>query len=71
MSEEIGELSGEVLKSFWRSRKEKLENFSKDNLKWEFADSILTVLLLAEQMWVDINEALEMKLKKIENRGGI
>ena len=71
MTEEVGELSGEVLKSFWRARKEKLDNYSNDDLKWEFADSILSVLLLAEQMWVDINEALEMKLKKIEDRGGI
>ena len=71
MSEEVGELSGEVLKTFWRAREEKLKNYSNDELKWEFADSILTILLLAEQMWIDINEALEVKLKKIENRGGI
>jgi len=33
--------------------------------------SILSILVLAEQMWIDINEALKMKLKKIENRGGV
>jgi len=71
MSEEIWELSGEVLKSIWRARKEKIQNFSKDDLKWEFADSILTILLLAELMEIDVNEALEMKLKKIENRWGV
>jgi len=71
VSEEIGELSWEVLKSVWRARKEKLDNFSEESLMWEFADSILFILVLAEQMWIDINKALEMKLKKIENRGGV
>lgn len=71
MSEEIWELSAEVLKKLWKARKEKLEKYSDNDLKLEFADGVLSILLLAEQMWVDMNEALEMKFKKIENRGGI
>jgi len=71
VSEEVWELSGEVLKSIWIARKEKLDNLLKEDLMWEFADSILSILVLAEQMWIDINEALKMKLKKIENRGGV
>jgi len=71
VSEEVGELSWEVLKNIWIARKEKLDKFSEESLMWEFADSILSILVLAEQMWIDINEALKMKLKKIENRGGV
>ena len=68
LSEEVWELSWEVLKSIGRARKEKLENFSKDNLIWEFADVIFSLLVLAKTMNVDINEALEYKLKKINDR---
>jgi len=71
ISEEVGELSWEVLKSIGRARKEKLDNISEEDLMWEFADSILSILVLAEQMWIDINKALKMKLKKIEKRWGI
>ena len=69
LSEEVWELSWEVLSSFWLQRKEKVEKTWKENLKNEFADVILTTLLLAKTMDVDINIALERKLKKIKERG--
>jgi len=68
LSEEVWELSWEILKSIGRARKEKLENFSKDSLNWEFADVILSLLVFAKTMNIDINEALEYKLKKIKDR---
>jgi NTP pyrophosphatase (non-canonical NTP hydrolase) len=71
ISEEVWELSWEVLKSIWQARKEKLESFSKSNLDWEFADVVITTLLLAELLDIDINDAIKMKLKKIEDRWGI
>jgi NTP pyrophosphatase (non-canonical NTP hydrolase) len=71
ISEETWELSWEILKSIWKARKEKLEKFSKNDLDWEFADVILTTLLLAELLDVDINDAIKMKLEKIKDRWGV
>ncbi len=64
--EEIGELSQEVLASDSLQRSEKLSTKSK--LEEEFADVIITTLLLAENMDVDIKEALKNKIKKIKER---
>ena len=69
LSEEVWELSWEVLSSFWLQRKEKLEKNCKNDLENEFADVVLTTLLLAKEMDVDINAALENKLEKIKERG--
>lgn len=69
ISEEVWELSWEVLSSFWLQRKEKLVENWKENLENEFADVILSTLLLAKTMDVDINLALEKKLEKIKERG--
>jgi len=71
LSEEVWELSGEVLKFIWRARKDKLKNFSKESLEWEFADVMFSLLVLAKTMWVDINEALENKFEKIKKRGWV
>lgn len=71
LSEEVWELSWEILKKIWKQRKEKLDNFSEENLKEEFVDVILTALILAKSLEIDINEALKIKLEKIEKRGGI
>ena len=67
LSEEVGELISEILKKFYKKRE---QSFDETNLKQEFADVILTTLLLAKSLDIDINECLAMKLKKIEERGG-
>ncbi len=69
LNEETWELSAEVLKKLWKWRKEKLNSFDENNLKLEVADVIFSVLVLAKSLNIDINEALSMKLKKIEDRG--
>ena len=66
--EEVWELSSDILEKFYKRRN---TTFDENNLKWEFADVIITTLLLAKTMNIDINDAIEMKLKKIEDRGGI
>ncbi len=66
--EEVGELSNEVLAHASLQRKEKLENYDKENLPEEFADVILTTLILAKTMNVDIEKALTQKIEKIHKR---
>lgn len=68
LTEELGELCSEVLAHKSLQRKQKLENHDKENLQEEFADVIITALVLAKAMNVDIEKALENKIKKINKR---
>lgn len=68
LTEELGELCNEVLASNNDQRQEKLDKHDKDNLPIEFADVIITTLLLAKSMNVDIKEALIKKIEKINKR---
>ena len=68
LGEEFGELCEEVLAYSSLQRKQKLEKRDKENLPEEFADVIITTLLLAKAMNVDIEEALEEKVQKINQR---
>ena len=68
MSEELGELCDEVLSSGAMQRKDKLKNHSGENLPEEFADVLITTLLLAKSMDIDIEEALKRKIAKIDKR---
>lgn len=68
LTEELGELCNEVLTFNGDQRKDKLDNYDKNNLPNEFADVIITTLLLAKSMDVDIIMALKNKIKKINQR---
>ncbi|MBI2459286.1 MAG: hypothetical protein HYV53_01900 [Parcubacteria group bacterium] len=68
LTEELGELCDEVLAYNSLQRKQKLDNHDKKNLPEEFADVIITALLLAKAMKVDIEKALEKKIEKINQR---
>jgi len=68
LTEELGELSNEVLAHNSLQRKQKLDNHDKENLPEEFADVILTALLLAKALNVDIEKALEKKIEKVNKR---
>ena len=68
LSEELGELCDEVLSFNAIQRKDKLENHNGENLSEEFADVLITTLLLAKSMDVDIEEALKRKIAKINKR---
>ncbi|MBU1246336.1 MAG: MazG-like family protein [Nanoarchaeota archaeon] len=68
LSEELGELSNEILSHLSLQRKGKLENQKKDKLSEEFADMIITTLLVAKSMNIDIEKALEKKIKTIDGR---
>jgi len=69
LTEEVWELSSEILAGFWAQRRPKTESHSKEALELEFADVVLTTLLLSKTMNVDINVALEKKLEKLKERG--
>lgn len=68
LTEELGELCDEVLSFNSMQRKEKLDKYDKNNLPNEFADVVITTLLLAEVMGVDIEKALKNKIDKINKR---
>lgn len=68
IAEELGELCNEVLASGGDQRKEKLVNHNKYTLQDEFADVVITTLLLAKLLDVDIQKALTDKIEKINKR---
>jgi len=72
LTEELGELCQEVLAHCSLQRKQKLEDYNKEKLPEEFADVLITALLLAKSMNVDVEKALEKKIQKINKRlGGV
>lgn len=68
LTEELGELCEEVLSHNSMQRKQKLGCHDKEKLPEEFADVIITTLLLAKAMNMDIEKALENKIEKINKR---
>lgn len=66
LSEEVGELSNDILSVLSLQRKSKLDRFDKTNLYEEFADVILSVVKLANSLRVDLERAIRDKTKKIE-----
>lgn len=67
ISEEVGELAEEVLLLNKIQRKEKTET-RESQIAGELADVIITTLILAENVDVDIIKALETKIDKIKKR---
>lgn len=68
LNEEVGELCNDILSVLKLQRKSKLEKFDKRNFYEEFADVIITTVQLANSAGVDVNRAIDDKLKKIEKR---
>ena len=68
LTEELGELCDEVLSFNSMQRKDKLAKNDDENLPEEFADVLITTLLLAKSMDVDIEKALKKKIDKINKR---
>lgn len=61
--EESWELQQQVLRKY-----SKPEKFKQEDLESEFADAILSVLCLANILDIDINNALEGKIKIVNKR---
>lgn len=68
LTEELGELCDEVLSFNSLQRQDKLDKHDVNNLSEEFADVLITTLLLAQVMNVDIEKALKQKMEKIDKR---
>ena len=68
LMEELGELCDEVLAHSGLQRKEKLDKMDKGNIAEEFADVLIVTLILAHNMGINIEEGLERKMKKINDR---
>ena len=68
LMEELGELCNEILAHDGDQRKDKLDKVENDGLPFEFADVLITTLLLAKSMNVDIEDALMRKIEKINKR---
>ncbi len=66
LSEEVGELSNDILSVLSLQRKSKLDRFDKTNLYEEFADVVMSVIKLANSLRVDLERAIRDKTKKIE-----
>lgn len=68
LNEEIGELCDSVLAFHSLQRDEKLETFEEEDIGDEVADVLITALLLADTMEIDVENALENKVRAVENR---
>lgn len=68
VTEEVGELANEILTSLKDQRKSKRKDDNKAELSGEFADVLITTLLLAKEADIDIEKSLREKIKKIEKR---
>ncbi len=68
LNEEVGELCNDILGILKLQRKAKLDKFDRRNIYQEFADVIITTIQLAEVAGVDIERALNDKMKTIEKR---
>lgn len=71
LSEEVGELSSEILWHTGFVRQEKLDRYSPESLKDEFADVIFVAIRLAKLMDIDIESALQQKMEKIKKRSDV
>lgn len=68
LNEEVGELCNDILAVLKLQRKSKLAKFDKRNFYEEFADVIIVTMQLASVAGVDIERAINDKLKKIEKK---
>ncbi|HBG81875.1 TPA: hypothetical protein DDW69_03475 [candidate division CPR2 bacterium] len=66
--EEMGELSEDILSYCSLQRQDKLDAYSKESLGAEVSDALITILLIADIMEVDVEKALEWKIEKVKSR---
>jgi NTP pyrophosphatase (non-canonical NTP hydrolase) len=66
--EELGELSDEILTSMNLQRDSKISQFSQQNVKDEFADVLGSLVLLAIELDIDIEEVMRRKIDFTRDR---
>lgn len=65
--EELGELSDQILAKNSYQRKEKLNN-NRSELNKELTDVLLTTMILAENLDINLEQSLKERIKEIKNR---
>ena len=68
LNEEVGELCNDILSILKLQRRSKLEKFDKRHMYEEFADVIITAIQLASSAGVNVERAIEDKVRKIEEK---
>ncbi|MBD3231930.1 pyrophosphatase [Candidatus Dependentiae bacterium] len=68
LTEEIGELAREILASQKIRHKDKVNNHNTETLSLEFADVIITTLILAQTTGIDLEKALKIKIEKVTKK---
>lgn len=66
LMEEVGELSESILKSDGLQRSQKLDD--SVDVGAEMADVVIVTMILANELNIDINTALEKKIEKVISR---
>src|SRR3990172_6579501 len=69
--EELGELSDEILTSKNLARDSKIAKFSRQNLEDEFADVLGSLVLLAIELGVDVEQVMRKKIAFTRDRFGM
>lgn len=69
--EELGELADEILTSMNLARDTKIANFSRENMEDEFADVLASLILLANELEIDVEQVMKKKLKFTRDRFGM
>jgi len=68
MSEEVGELADAILKKNNLQRSDKYNDSDDNEIAYELADVLITVMLLADTLDIDVKKALTDKIAKIKAR---
>jgi NTP pyrophosphatase (non-canonical NTP hydrolase) len=66
--EELGELADEILTGMNLQRKSKIAKFSQENVKDELADVLASVILLAIELEIDLDETMKKKIQYTRER---
>ncbi len=66
--EELGELSDEILTSMNLARDSKIAKFSRENMEDEFADVLASLILLAIELDIDVEEVIRRKITFTRDR---
>lgn len=66
--EELGELADEILTSMNLQRDSKIAKFSRQNIEDEFADVFGSLILLAEELNIDVEEVMKRKIEFTRER---
>ncbi|NCN44975.1 MAG: hypothetical protein COU63_00120 [Candidatus Pacebacteria bacterium CG10_big_fil_rev_8_21_14_0_10_36_11] len=69
--EELGELADEILTSMNLARDTKIAAFSRENMEDEFADVLGSLILLANELDIDVEQVMRKKLKFTRDRFGM